>query len=338
MKTVAPDYYKRFVCTADKCRDNCCRVGWRIAIDDKTYESCKSREEDSFKRFCKDVKFDDDGYFLEGGSCSMLRSDGLCEIALKYGEENLSYICRMHPRYINEYSDREEYGVGLACEEAARLIMTDEKPNLYDIREDYSDSETDEPAEKLIGLRKKLIDFVLESGEVGEKISVVLHYAQKVAALIANGEYAKAEKMSFEKIQLNENRSVENIRELIEEFKCLEVLDEEWIKMLEEIEVEKTETKALEYDGELKRIFCYFLYRYFVLYSLNGDMLGAVKLAAVSVILLRELFSGKSQSERICIAHMYSKEIEYDDENIDSLLFDFFVNEVFETEEIIKML
>ena len=35
---------------------------------------------------------------------------------------------------------------------------------------------------------------------------------------------------------------------------------------------------------------------------------------------------------------MYSKEIEYDDENIDSLLFDFFVNEVFETEEIIKML
>lgn len=338
MKTVAPDYYKRFVCTADKCRDNCCRVGWRIAIDDKTYESCKSREEDSFKRFCKDVKFDDDGYFLEGGSCSMLRSDGLCEIALKYGEENLSYICRMHPRYINEYSDREEYGVGLACEEAARLIMTDEKPNIYDIREDYLDSETDEPTEKLIDLRKKLMDFVLENGRIEDKIAGMLRYTEKISPLIANGEYRQAKKAPLEKIPIKSKRSNENIKELLEEFKNLEVLDEEWIKMLETIEFEKNETKALEYDGELKRIFCYFLYRYFVLYSLNGDMLGAVKLAAVSVILLRELFSGKSQSERICIAHMYSKEIEYDDENIDSLLFDFFVNEVFETEEIIKML
>lgn len=338
MKTVAPDYYKRFVCTADKCRDNCCRVGWRIAIDDKTYESCKSREEDVFKRFCKDVNFDDDGYFIEGGSCSALRSDGLCEIALKYGEENLSYICRMHPRYINEYSDREEYGVGLACEEAARLIMTDEKPNIYDIREDYLDSETDEPTEKLIDLRKKLMDFVLENGRIEDKIAGVLRYTEKISPLIANGEYRQAKKAPLEKIPIKSKRSNENIKELLEEFKNLEVLDEEWIKMLETIEFEKNETKALEYDGELKRIFCYFLYRYFVLYSLNGDMLGAVKLAAVSVILLRELFSGKSQSERIDIAHMYSKEIEYDDENIDSLLFDFFVNEVFETEEIIKML
>ncbi len=337
MKIVAPDYYKRFVCIADKCRDNCCRVGWRIAIDDKTYESCKSHDEDVFKRFCKDVNYDDDGYFIKGGSCSALRSDGLCEIALKYGEENLSYICRMHPRYINEYSDREEYGVGLACEEAARLIMTDEKPNEYFVKEGVA-SDTDELSERLIALRKKLIDFVLGSGEVNEKISAVLHYAQKVAVLIANGEYAKAEKTCFEKVKLNENRSVENIRELIEEFKCLEVLDEEWTKMLEAIKLNKNKIKALEYDGELKRIFCYFLYRYFVLYSLNGDMIGAIKLAAVSVILLRELFSGKSQSERIDIAHMYSKEIEYDDENLESLIFDFFVSEVFETEEIIKML
>jgi len=115
------------------------------------------------------------------------------------------------------------------------------------------------------------------------------------------------------------------------------VLDEEWIEMLDSAkkDIKAEESKS---DDELKRIFCYFLYRYFVLYSLDGDMLGAVKLAAISVILLRELFCGKDQEERICIAHMYSKEIEYDDENLSSLMFDFFVNEVFETEEIIKML
>lgn len=337
MKTVAPDYYKKFVCTADKCKDNCCRVGWRIAIDEDTYNNCTKRTEDTFKRFCRDIESDDEGYFINGGSCSMLCSDGLCEIALKYGEDNLGYICRMHPRYINEYSNREEYGVGLACEEAARLIMTDENPNLYDIKEDDSESEADELAEELIGLRKKLMDFVLGNGRIEDKIAGVLLYTEKISPLIANGEYHQAKKARLEKMPIKSKRSNENIKELLEEFKNLEALDKEWIKMLDTVG-EETKAESGEYDDELKRIFCYFLYRYFVLYSLDGDMLGAVKLAAASVILLRELFSGKSQNERINTAHMYSKEIEYDDENIDSLLFDFFVNEVFETEEIIKML
>lgn len=266
----------------------------------------------------------------------MLRSDGLCEIALKFGEDSLGYICKMHPRYINEYSNREEYGVGLACEEAARLIMTDENPNLYDLKEDVV-SETDELAEELIALRKKIIDFVLKNGALGERIAGVLRYTEKISPLVANGEYDKAKKVEIKRKPIKNERSVSNIKEMLEIFKSLEILDEKWLKMLDNIKLE-CEAQIVDFDGELKRIFCYFLYRYFVLYSLDGDMLGAVKLAAVSVILLRGLFSGKSQSERIDIAHIYSKEIEYDDENLDSLLFDFFVNEVFETEEIIKML
>lgn len=336
MRITAPGYYKNFACTADKCKDNCCRVSWRIAIDDDTYKNYTNRVEDIFKRFCNDINSDSEGYFIKGGSCSMLREDGLCEVALKYGEDSLGYICKMHPRYINEYSDREEYGVGLACEEAARLIMTDENPNLYDVKEDI-DFESDELTEELIALRKKLMDFVLEDGALGEIIAGVLRYTEKVSPLIANGEYEKAKRVKLKKIPIKGERSSENVSKLTEEFKSLEVLDKQWIKLLDSIEYEnKVESK--EYEDELKRIFCYFLYRYYVLYSLDGDMLGAAKLAAVSVILLRELFSGKTQNERIDIAHMYSKEIEYDDENLESLMFDFFVNEVFEIEEIIKML
>ncbi len=336
MKRVAPDYYKRFVCTADKCRDNCCRVGWRIAVDDDTYKSYISRTEDIFKRFYRDIESDSEGYFIHGGCCSMLRDDGLCEIALRFGEENLGYICKMHPRYINEYSDIEEYGIGLACEEAARLIMTDENPNLYDVNEDIN-SKTEELTDRLIDTRKKLIDFVLENGRVEDKVAGALIYAEKIAPLAANGEYEKVKGVTLETLTIDSKRSYENIAEMLDVFKGLEVLDEEWIEMLDSAkkDIKAEESKS---DDELKRIFCYFLYRYFVLYSLDGDMLGAVKLAAISVILLRELFCGKDQEERICIAHMYSKEIEYDDENLSSLMFDFFVNEVFETEEIIKML
>ena len=32
MKLIAPEYYTKFHCIADKCRHSCC-VGWEIAID-----------------------------------------------------------------------------------------------------------------------------------------------------------------------------------------------------------------------------------------------------------------------------------------------------------------
>ena len=35
----------------------------------------------------------------------------------------LTEICREHPRYYNVYSDRAEVGLGLSCEEAARLTL-----------------------------------------------------------------------------------------------------------------------------------------------------------------------------------------------------------------------
>lgn len=35
MKLRMPDYYKKFSCIADKCRDSCC-IGWEIEIDNDT--------------------------------------------------------------------------------------------------------------------------------------------------------------------------------------------------------------------------------------------------------------------------------------------------------------
>ena len=37
MKLIAPDYYNKFSCIADKCRHSCC-VGWEIDIDENTNE------------------------------------------------------------------------------------------------------------------------------------------------------------------------------------------------------------------------------------------------------------------------------------------------------------
>ena len=42
MKLIAPSYYKNFKCIAGKCKNNCCKAGWEIDIDDDTANLYKS--------------------------------------------------------------------------------------------------------------------------------------------------------------------------------------------------------------------------------------------------------------------------------------------------------
>ncbi len=335
MKIVKPTYYQDFTCKAQACQDNCCRVGWRIAVDEQAYAVLSGHHEPIFKKLCSAIKLDDEGYYIKGGECPALSEDGLCEIAKNYGDDELGYICRMHPRFINEYSDRTEYGLGLACEEAARLIMFDVCPVYSCTDTGDGEGEKNEKAERLIKLGESLMYFITGDGALNDKIAGMLEYIQKIAPLYANEEYEAAEGIRLQEIKLTKNAEPQNVAELTEVFKGLEILDERWLKILSKARVN---SKSTAYDRNLKRIFNYFLYRYFVSYSLDGDMMGAVKLAAVSVILLRLLFVNKNKDRRINIAHMYSKEVEYNEENLENLLFEFYTNEIFETENIIKTL
>ena len=40
-----PEYCSKFICTADRCTDNCC-IGWEIDIDEKSLEYYESVEGD----------------------------------------------------------------------------------------------------------------------------------------------------------------------------------------------------------------------------------------------------------------------------------------------------
>ncbi|MBR6653092.1 MAG: hypothetical protein IKL30_07995, partial [Anaerotignum sp.] len=43
MKLIAPDYYTKFQCIADRCRHSCC-IGWVIDVDADTLEYYHSVE------------------------------------------------------------------------------------------------------------------------------------------------------------------------------------------------------------------------------------------------------------------------------------------------------
>lgn len=122
MKVYFPSYYKDFKCIADRCRHSCC-VGWEIDVDDGTVEvyeglggelgrEIRSHISGGVIAMCSD------------GRCPFLDSRGLCRIISSLGEEYVSDICREHPRFYHSVGGRIEGGIGISCEEAARIILS----------------------------------------------------------------------------------------------------------------------------------------------------------------------------------------------------------------------
>ena len=157
MLFVAPDFYDAFQCKADGCRHSCC-VGWEIDIDEDTYEYYRRIKGQTGKELREKICARPTPHFVldSGERCPFLAESGLCRLILTLGEDSLCDICREHPRFYNEFSNRTEAGLGLCCEEAARLLLAGEGP-LKLIFQDDGGGETPQPEEEeLFALREKL--------------------------------------------------------------------------------------------------------------------------------------------------------------------------------------
>lgn len=122
MKVYSPDFFKDFHCTGSHCRDNCCRMGWDIEIDQATFE----RYEALGDGLCGHISSENGEHYImqENGQCPFLNEKGLCSVLLSYGEDSISEICAEHPRFYQWFGSYKEAGTGLCCEESARLWLT----------------------------------------------------------------------------------------------------------------------------------------------------------------------------------------------------------------------
>ena len=161
MKTYAPDYYTSFRCIADKCRHTCCK-GWEIDIDEISLQRMKKIPDIS-----KHIQFDDTPHIILNGdeSCPFLNARGLCDMILTHGEDMLCDICRDHPRFRNFWSDRIEIGLGLVCEEAARIILSSPTPlKLIEIENDGVDDALPDDEKWLLDYRDDLLANITAEG------------------------------------------------------------------------------------------------------------------------------------------------------------------------------
>lgn len=162
MKIYVPDYYKDFNCIADKCKHTCCK-GWEIEIDDDSMSRYSQ-----YPYIMEKIEYDDDNHFklMDGEVCPFLLEKGLCDLIIKYGEEILCQTCRDHPRFRNFWSTRIEMGLGLVCEEAARLILDRKDPMKLELLEinDENDTEASDDEIWLRDFRDSMLEKITGEG------------------------------------------------------------------------------------------------------------------------------------------------------------------------------
>lgn len=160
MKEITPDFYKDFHCIGGACRHNCC-IGWDVEIDEDTADFYRSIGGEMGKRFAKEVRYGKEGAAFRMGAdrrCPFLNRQNLCDIITDIGEGGLCQICADHPRFRADFSDRIEFGLGMACEEAARLLLTHEEPlRLVVAGDDGEDEGQTEEEQRFFGRRAALI-------------------------------------------------------------------------------------------------------------------------------------------------------------------------------------
>lgn len=286
----APRYFKNFICTADKCTHSCC-IGWEIDIDEDTLAYYKSLPEPLGAKILRTVAENDEGahFALTAEKrCKNLDKHGLCRIYKSLGHEGLCDICREHPRFYH-ISDREEAGLGAACEAAAALILA-------------SDGYADFVAVDGDGL---LYDPSAEFNPRTERELLYGLLADKTLSLTARLAAITARYGAY-----SADRTV---------LDGLEYLDDTHRALF--AQAMSTPTALSETHAEVcERFFAYLVYRHASPARSVEDFVRAVRLALFLLTLFTALIE-KGLLSPIAAAVAVSEEIEYSEQNTQALLF-----------------
>lgn len=303
MLTVFPDYYEKFKCIADKCKHNCC-IGWEIDIDGDTLCKYKNMGGTLGARLEKNIEYGEVPHFILGENerCPFLNGQNLCDIIIGAGEEALCDICRNHPRFINELPGRTEIGVGMACEEAARLILGQKSPAV------------------LIGN--------------GKSEDEIINLRDGAVSALQNREKSLDGRIKDMLLLCSSTFPEKTLGEWADILLSLERLDEKWTEQLESL---KKDYKNIDFDGfaeymsdrrtEYEQLTVYLIYRHF---ANSPDTYEAAARASFAVLGCLVIYSlgallwTKQKKftfeEQVELCRLFSSEIEYSDENVYILL------------------
>ena len=287
MLYVRPNFYDGFRCLAAACRHSCC-VGWEIDVDAESLAYYKNIDGALGRELRASIALTPTPHFrlAEGERCPFLRGDGLCRLIIALGEDSLCDICALHPRFFNDYPGREEAGLGLCCEEAARLLTAGEGH----------------------------LRLVTESdGEEEAEPTPLLRLRDEIFAVLSDDALSLTERMRRGMQRLNRPLAAFHADEAARFFLTLERMDPAWTALLQKLgaggeAAPEPRLSTLRYA----RVAEYLVYRHFASAETPERAAGLLQFCfyAVRLIAALETYSGEA-------LRLFSAEIEYSDENVE---------------------
>lgn len=324
MKLRTPFYYDEFSCITSECKDNCCFGGWQIDVDDETYEYYKNLGTPLGKKILSCISEGEEHCFkLVDGHCPLLKDTGLCTIHSELGAEHLSVVCDQFPRYTEYYGDVKEMGIGLACEEAERIIFSkdytfsmvetdidersDEEDDFFDTDKDYCLA--------VFKARDLFFEILNKSDiDINGKLMLILDYSDKMQDFINDNAYKSLLKYvnSIDSSDLRHTAQVnkvsgefdwqDSILEMLTAYDEMEVLNAEWGEFFSSVKKElltdmsqgdcinlinefNKYIKDREY--EYKNFVTYLCFRYFAKSIYDYDVLGKARMFTTNYLLLK---------------------------------------------------
>lgn len=368
-----PHYYKEFHCIAGACKDNCCVGGWEIDIDDEMAEYYMSLEGEFGDRLRASITRTDEYCFkLKDGKCPFLDNKNLCEIYQELGEDKMGVVCTQFPRYTEYYGNVKETGIGLACEEAERIIFSDRAAFCLETEEigetETEDSEYDkELAEQLFPLRDYLFELAEKKGlSIQDKLIILLNICHTAQECINKNHYEEISGLCKEPLEIANSYPEQELQNGVEHilyaYEELEVLSDEWKEQLDMVfdtlhsdRIMPEEYRSLytefqenvkDRNYEYENLIKYYIFRYFMKAAYDHDVFGKAQMIVANIFVItdmdivRWLNNDKAFSfqDRIDTVHIFSREVEYSQDNMINLAEEFLFDDIFTLENLCGLL
>ena len=322
-----PDFYKEFVCIANRCPDSCCK-DWDVVVDSESeafYNTVKGKLGEKLRAVTVTDEDGDRIFTLQNERCPFWNCDELCDIYIELGEEHLCRTCKSFPRITADYTAFAEHHLSLACPEAARLILSAD--NTY--------AEFDKIPDPLIcedygaELMARLIDLRRVSADIFRDRS--RPFSDRIEAAMMLNVFSADDAEALEP-------SV-SARRIFDFFETLDFMSEENKRVL--LCGRKAFGKRpipLELDLYFERLALYLLYRYFLNAIDSGDTLDCILRIACAYIIIGSALAADLTLDPIVLMQKYSKEIEHSYENNEELEFAFAENPYFSAHSLIQII
>lgn len=289
--------FESFKCIGGECKTNCC-IGWQIDIDKKTLKKYKKVKGEFAQKLKNGVDFDGGKFLMTANGekrCVFLNEKNLCEIIINLGENYLCEVCREHPRFYNVYRGFTEYGVGLACERAANLLIRS--------NDDLS-VRPYEDGKKLGEWEKEILSFRFKT--IGIATDDKLTIKERLNRIIVQTGIDKGKFYDFDFAPL---------------FKGFESINSKWKETFNNFDLKECE--FARGDKYFENLLVYFLYRHLPLSEDRLDLKSRALFAVLSVFAIyhacKKANDFSADGVVICTS-AYSAEIEYSEQNLNAAL------------------